>query len=331
MRVAVLDDYHHAMGASPAWERLRRHPAIDEIRVLTEPLTGQALAEQVGDVEILVAIRERTRFPADVLASLPKLQFIAQTGNHVYHIDVEAATRQGVAIGLYRGASGGSVGAAELTIGLLLTLWRQIATYDQLLHHGGWTTPYGRVLQGKTIGLLGLGRVGSHVSRLAHAFGMQVLAWSPHLDAARARQVGAEATDLESLLRRSDVVSVHLTLSDSTRDLLDGKRLDLMPRGALLINTARGPIVNEQALVARLRSGHLGGAGLDVFDQEPLPPDHPLRHLPNVVLTPHAGWPTDAAYISFAETAVQLVEEFLAKDPSHLVNPQALETGRQGR
>ncbi|MCL6562221.1 MAG: D-2-hydroxyacid dehydrogenase family protein, partial [Firmicutes bacterium] len=227
--------------------------------------------------------------------------------------------------------SGGSVGAAELTIGLLLTLWRQIATYDQLLHHGGWTTPYGRVLQGKTIGLLGLGRVGSHVSRLAHAFGMQVLAWSPHLDAARARQVGAEATDLESLLRRSDVVSVHLTLSDSTRDLLDGKRLDLMPRGALLINTARGPIVNEQALVARLRSGHLGGAGLDVFDQEPLPPDHPLRHLPNVVLTPHAGWPTDAAYISFAETAVQLVEEFLAKDPSHLVNPQALETGRQGR
>lgn len=328
MRVAVLDDYHHAFRDLPAIARMGNHPDIEEVRILTEAAESpQALAQRVGDCQILIAIRERTRFSAELLALLPALRLIAQTGNHAYHIDVEAATRQGIAVGFSSAPSGGSQGAAELTIGLMLALMRRIPYYDGLVHRGGWEVPFGRVLAGKTLGLLGLGKVGRQVARLAGAFDMQVLAWSRTLTAEQAKRAGARRTELEDLLRRSDVVSVHLTLAPESRGLLNRERLSWLRPDAILINTARGPIVEEPALVELLQSRRIAGAGLDVFDEEPLPAHHPFMALENVVLTPHIGWPTDSAYHSFADAAVGVIEHFLSGNMEDIVNPDALVAG----
>ncbi|MBX5467720.1 MAG: D-2-hydroxyacid dehydrogenase family protein [Firmicutes bacterium] len=328
MQVAVLDDYHRQMEPQPAWETLRAHPAIEAIRFFTSPLRGAALFQAVAEAEIVVALRERTRFTAEVLEGLPRLRFIAQTGNHAAHIDLAAATRRGVAVGLWRQGPSGPNSTAELTMGLILALVRGIARYHALLQQGGWTIPYGEVLAGKTLGVIGLGRVGAEVSRLGRAFGMEVLAWSPHLTPERAQRAGAQAVDLDTLLQRSHIVTVHVPLQPDTHHLLDAQRLDRLRPGAWVVNTARGPLIDEEALVARLRDGRIRGAALDVFDREPLPPEHPLRHLPNVVLTPHAGWPTDATYAAFAEAAVRLIEEFLRQDPRHLLNPEVWEDRR---
>jgi phosphoglycerate dehydrogenase-like enzyme len=325
IRIAVLDDYHTALGTSPHLASLTSRPDVEELRVITERLgSPQELAARVGDCAVLVAIRERTRFTAEVFEALPRLRLIAQTGNHAYHIDMEAASRHGVAVAMDRGASGGSFSTAELAIGLMIVLLRNIRRYDALLRAGGWEVPFGRVMRGKTLGLLGLGNVGSAVAKLASAFGMEILAWSRHLTPERAAQHGAQRAELDDLLGRADIVSVHLTLSPESRGLLDARRLGLMKPGALLLNTSRGPVVDEAAMVEALRSGHLGGAGLDVFDQEPMPLDHPLRSLPNVVLTPHVGWPTDAGYETFGRVTAQMVVDHLEGRHSTVVNPDAL-------
>jgi phosphoglycerate dehydrogenase-like enzyme len=241
------------------------------------------------------------RFSRTVLEQLTDLRIIAQTGNHVYHIDLKAAEELGIIVA--KATGGGCTSAAELAIGLMIALMRDIPTVDAEVKRGRWPTPMTRVLRGKTLGIIGLGYVGRHVAKIANAFEMKVLAWGPRLTEQAAVATGAESWDLDTLMIRSDIISVHATLSAESRGLINARRLGLMKPTSYLINTARGPIVDEAALCEYLLNHRIAGAGLDVFDTEPLPLDHPLTRLPNVVLTSHLGWPTDEMYAKFADAA----------------------------
>ncbi len=303
MRVAVLDDIHRIYEQTAGIRRLRQRA---EVRIFTAPFGDPAT---LRGFDAFIANRERTRFTRDLLERLPDLRIIAQTGNHAYHIDLEAARERGIVVAK---ASGGfCTGAGELAIGLAIALMRQIPSANAAVKSGAWPTPLGRELHGKTLGIVGLGHVGRHVANIAQAFAMQVLAWSRRTDDRAASSVGVEPCALDDLLRRSDVVSVHATLAPETRGLLDARRLGLMKPTAYLINTARGPIVDERALVAALANRQIAGAALDVFDSEPLPSGHPLTTLPNVILTPHIGWPTDKMYEQFARAAADVLLAYL--------------------
>ena len=206
-----------------------------------------------------------------------------------------------------KAAGGFSRSAGELAIGLMIAVMRQISFVDREVKNGRWPTPMTHVLRGKTLGIVGLGHVGRHVAKIATAFEMKVLAWGRRLNSEAAAQAGAEYRELDDLLRSSDVVSIHATLSEETRGLIDAKRFALMKKTSFVINTARGPIIDESALCTALSSGQIAGAGLDVFDKEPLPPDHPLSKMSNVVLTSHLGWPTDEMYSQFADAAADIL------------------------
>ncbi|MCA1585091.1 MAG: D-2-hydroxyacid dehydrogenase family protein [Acidobacteria bacterium] len=304
MKVAILDDIHHAYEGTSGVRRLREHA---EVCIFTAPF-GEAGALRGFDA--LVANRERTRFTRDLLERLGDLRVIAQTGNHAQHIDLAAAAERGILVA--RASGGFSVGAAELAIGLAIALMRQIPASHDAIRRGDWRVPMTRVLHGKTMGIVGVGQVGQHVARLGAAFGMRVVAWSPRLTDARASAVAVQRRSLEALLQESDVVSIHATLTAESRGLIDARRLRLMKRTAYLINTARGPIVDQAALVEALTDRRIAGAGLDVFDEEPLPAAHPLTALPNVILTPHLGWPTDEGYARFSEAACEVLLAYQA-------------------
>lgn len=291
MRVAILDDIHHAYEATSGIRRLRQRAEV----VILE----KASVADLQGFDAIVANRERTRFTRELLHTLADLRIIAQTGNHAYHIDLAAAAERGVIVA--RASGGFSYGAAELALALAMALMRQIPAADSAVKRGEWRTPMTRVLRGKTLGIVGLGHVGRHVATLGRAFGMQVVSWSRN----------SSPGDLDELLRRSDVVSIHATLSAETRGLIDARRLTLMQPTAYLINTARGAIVDTNSLVEALREKRIAGAGLDVFDEEPLPPGHPLTTLGNVVLTPHLGWPTDEGYERFADAAADVLLAYL--------------------
>ena len=303
MRVAILDDIHHAYEGTNGVRRLRERA---DVRIFTGAF-GEPGALRGFDA--LIANRERTRFTRELLEKLSDVRIIAQTGNPAYHIDLAAAEQCGIVVA--RATGGFSTGAAELAIGLAMAVMRQIPASDRAVKRGAWLTPLTQVLHGKTLGIVGLGHVGRHVARIANALEMHMLEWSPGLTDATTASAGATRRELDDLLTESDVVSIHATLTPESRGLLDGRRLALMKRTAYLINTARGPIVDEAALVSALAEGRIAGAGLDVFHQEPLPAGHPLTTLPNVVLTPHIGWPTDEAYARFAESAADVLFAFM--------------------
>jgi phosphoglycerate dehydrogenase-like enzyme len=267
-------------------------------------LNGLGEPSALRGFDALVANRERTRFSRALLEQLPDLP-----GNHVYHIDFDATEERGIIVA--KATGGGCTSATELAIGLMIALMRQIPSVDREVKCGRWPTPMTRVLRGKTLGIIGLGYVGRHVTKIARAFEMNVLAWGPRLTPQVAASVGAESCEIDTLLSRSDIVSVHATLSPESRGLIDARRLALMRPMAYLINTARGPIVEEVALYNALASNCIAGAGLDVFDEEPLPSGHPLTKLPNVVLTSHLGWPTDEMYSKFADAAADALLAYL--------------------
>jgi len=303
MRIAILDDIHQAWAATEGIAALREHA---DVEIFTDPTANAA---QLDGFDTVIANRERTRFDREFLSALKDVKLIVQTGNHANHIDFAAARELGIVVGK---ASGGySVGAAELAIGLALAGMRLIPQLDRQVREGHWQVPSTPIMQGKTFGVVGLGRVGSHTARLAAAFGMEVIAWSPTLDAERAAAAGAGYRELDDLMKEADVISIHVSLKPETRGLIDDRRLGLMKPSAWIINTARGPIIDETALIKALQAGLIAGAGLDVFDEEPLPAGHPLTQLPNVVLTPHIGWPTDAGYARFAESACEVVQAYL--------------------
>ena len=319
MKVTVLDDYQRAFDGTEAIQRLRQRA---EVKILTEKLpTEEALVRALKGVNAIIPIRERTKFPAALLQALPDLEFIAQTGNHAYHVDLEAATKAGIVVAM---APGGN-STTELAFGLMFAVMRRIPQSDQAMRRGEWALVLGYVLRGKTLGILGLGKIGSEMAAIGRAFGMKIIAWGPTLTTERASKSQATYLPLDVLLQQADVVSVHLALSEQSRNLLTEDRLRLMKQSAYLINTARGAIVDEKALVKILRERTIAGAGLDVFVEEPLPPSHPLLDLDNVVLTPHLGWPTDSGFAGFAENAATDIIDYMDGKLTRAVNPEALQ------
>jgi phosphoglycerate dehydrogenase-like enzyme len=303
MRLAILDDFQGAWNRTDGFRRLCERA---EITTFTEPF-GDAAA--LKGYEVLIANRERTRFDRELLEALDDVRIIVQTGKHNPHIDFEAAKDCGIVV--IEAAGGYSIGAAELAIALTLAVMRRIPMLDAAVRRGEWSSPSTPVLHGKTFGVIGLGRVGRHTAKIARSFGMNVVAWSRSLDSAKAANAGVEYGELDDVLRCADVVSIHTALKAETRGLIDARRIGLMKPTACLINTARGPIVDEAALIEALRTGRIAGAGLDVFDTEPLPNDHPLTKCANVVLTPHIGWPTDHGYELFATAVCDALLDYL--------------------
>src|SRR5262249_32349332 len=317
------DDFQCAFEGTEAIRRLREKL---DVRIFTEKLpTEEALVRALKGVQAIIPIRERTKFPARLIRALPDLEFISQTGNHAYHIDMAAATQAGIVVAM---APGGN-STTELAFGLMIAVMRRIPQSDRAMRQGGWPLVLGYVLRGKTLGILGLGKIGTEVAKVAQAFGMKIIAWGPTLTPERADRSQARYMPLDDLLKEADVVSVHLALSDQSRNLLTEARLRLMKKSAYLVNTARGPIIDEKALVKILQERAIAGAALDVFVEEPMATNHPLLRLDNVVLTPHLGWPTDSGFAGFAENAVTNILDYTEGKLTRVVNPEALQNRTQ--
>jgi phosphoglycerate dehydrogenase-like enzyme len=324
MKFAILDDFQGAAASLSCMDKLR---ACGELLVFHKVLSAPAeLIDALKDVHILIPIRERTQLTSSVLEALPSLEMISQTGDNTPHLDIEAATRRGIVVCTSPGAWQSTV---ELTFALMLAVMRRLPQEHQAMRAGHWQTGQGVGLQGKTLGIIGLGRIGSHVAHIAQAFGMRVLATGFTLTAARALAHGVRMASLEDLLARSDVVSIHLRLSERSYKLIGTQELRLMKPTAYLINTARGPIVDEAALIQALRYRRIAGAGLDVFEQEPIDPSSPLLQLDNVVCTPHIGFVTQETYEYMLGGAVENILNYLEGNPTNVRNPQVL-TQRQG-
>jgi phosphoglycerate dehydrogenase-like enzyme len=315
VQVAVLDDYQEVALRYGDWQSLAPEA---EVTVFHGHIPGDdSLAEHLKGFEVVVAMRERTPFTAKRLAKLPDLRLLVTTGMANAAIDMDAAREHGVTV---CGTNGLASPTAELTWGLILATARHIVAEDVAVRAGSWQHTIGPELAGRTLGLLGLGRLGTRVAAIGRAFEMDVVAWSQNLDPDDARGKGVEPVGKEELLRRSDVVSIHLRLSERTRGLLGARELGLMKPTAILVNTSRGPIVDEDALLEALREGRIGGAGLDVFAVEPLPADHPLRSAPRTVVTPHIGYVTTGTYEIFYRDAVEDVAAWLRGEPVRVLN-----------
>ena len=312
MRVAVLDDYQGVALSYGDWGGLDA-----EVEVFSDHLAGDDdVVARLAPFEVVVAMRERTPFTRARLERLENLRLLVTTGMRNASIDLEAARDRGVVV-----CGTGSLGppTAELAWGLILALTRSIPAEDARMHAGGWQHTIGPELAGHTLGLVGLGRLGGRMARIAQAFEMETLAWSQNLTPERAAEAGVEAVAKDELFRRADVVSVHLVLSDRTRGLVGAPELALMKPTAYLVNTSRGPIVDEAALLDALHAGRIAGAGIDVYDTEPLPPQHPLRFAPNTVLTPHIGYVTTGTYEVFYREAVEDIAAWRAGAPVRML------------
>ena len=314
-RVAVLDDYQEVALSSADWSAIVGRA---DVTVFTDHIADRGeLAGRLAPYEVIVAMRERTPFPAALLEQLPALKLLITTGMRNASFDLAAASRRGVTV---CGTGGSGPGAPELAWGLIMALVRNIPQEDALVRAGGWQAAVGRELDGRTLGLLGLGRIGQRVARYAHAFDMDVIAWSQNLTDSAARSAGAQLVTKAELFERADIVSVHLQLSGRTEGLVGADELALLGPNGFLVNTSRGPIVDEAALVSALRGNVIAGAGLDVFAVEPLPAGHPLRSLPNTVITPHIGYVTAQAYQVFYRDIVADIAAWLDGSPVRVLS-----------
>ncbi len=302
LRIAILDDYQSVALQMADWSLLGSDVEIVSFdRHLSE---GEA-RETLQSFDVLCIMRERMALPRGLIEALPGLKLIAVTGSHTQVIDTKAAQELGIPVTLT--APRASHSAAELTWALVLSLARNITIEDRNMRKGRWQSRVGFRLEGRTLGLMGLGTLGARVARYGQAFDMRVVAWSPNLDPQKARDLGVEPVSKEELLKQSDVVSIHLKLGDRSRGLIGAPQLALMKKTAVLVNTSRAPIIDQAALAHALQMGTIAGAALDVFDPEPLPPEHPIRHLPNTVLTPHIGFVTEESYREFFKGIVESI------------------------
>jgi phosphoglycerate dehydrogenase-like enzyme len=314
--ITILDDYQNIALTITDWQAVAEQY---EITVLTEHIADEdALVERLESSEIIVAMRERTPFPERVLARLPQLKLLVTTGMGNASIDMDAAQALGIAVCGTRGAGNAM---PELTLGMMIALTRNFAAEDHRVREGGWQHTIGPGLAGHTVGVVGLGRLGVPVAKLAQAFQMEVIAWSPHLTRERAEEHGVRAVSKDQLFSDSDIITIHMPLTPATRGLIGGDDLRRMKPTSYLINTSRGPIVDEAALVDVLREKAIAGAGLDVYDVEPLPIDHPLRSLTNTLLLPHIGYVTTDSYEVFYREAVEDILAFSAGEPVRQLNP----------
>jgi phosphoglycerate dehydrogenase-like enzyme len=314
-RCVVLDDYQGVALSMADWSSLDV-----QVEVVREHITEEdALAELLADAEIVVVMRERTPIRASLLARLPALRLLVTTGMRNVALDVAAARERNVTV---CGTASRVEPPTELTWALILGLTKQLVTESTALRAGGrWQSTVGSDLAGAHLGLLGFGQIGVRVGRVGRAFGMQVSAWSENLTAERTDAEGVRlAPSKQALLAEADIVSIHLVLSNRTRGLVDAAALAAMKPTAYLINTSRAPIVDQAALIDTLRAGRIAGAGLDVFDAEPLPADHPYRRLPNVLATPHIGYVTTSSYRTYYGEAVQDIAAWLAGSPIRLLS-----------
>jgi phosphoglycerate dehydrogenase-like enzyme len=320
VRLLVMDDYEGELTKAPAMQRLRE---LAQVTILNHPVKADDCLF-LKDFQVLLALRERTTMDSRFFEACPNLELVLQTGGHAYHLDEAAATKRGIVVALGRRVTKSGVVVPELVFGLMLGLIRQICPLNEEMRKGGWSESIGSSLAGRTLGILGYGRLGQPVARLAEAFGMKVMAWdrgaSHSVD-----EFGVKRLPLDDLLAQADIISIHLRLSEESRGLLNRERLWKMKPGVILINTSRGAIVDEPALVQALQENRLAGAGLDVFAVEPLPASSPLRKLPNVLLTPHIGWKVRDVLHEFVELAADQLEQWLNRKLAgkDVLNPEA--------
>jgi phosphoglycerate dehydrogenase-like enzyme len=320
-RVVVLDDYEGLAAEVPAYQKLKERA---DVTVLRERLaTETALARALTGIHAVLLVRERTRFGEKQFSLAPQLKLIAQTGRTTGHIDLATANNRFIAISVTPTDTGNST--VELTTALIFATLRRIPEVDRRMRTERWPAVAGQLFEGKTLGIVGLGRIGTQISRIANIFKARVLATGRTLTADRTREAGAEAVSLDKLLRESDIVTIHVPLNPQTRGMIGAKEFALMKPGAILINTARGPIVSEAALLDALGSGRLGGAGLDVYDEEPLAMEHPLRGFGNVVLLPHRGYATVEILSERYQHAMENILSFMDGNPVNVINPEALD------
>ena len=327
VRLLVMDDYEGELAMASAMNRLRQ---FAEVKILDHPI-GVEDYHLLQGFQMLLALRERTTMDSRFFEACSDLELVLQTGGHAYHLDQTAASKKGIVVALGRRVSKPTVVVPELVFGLMLGLVRQIYSLTTEMMKGGWPELIGGSLAGRTLGILGYGRHGRPVARLAEAFGMKVVAWDREGSSPMIDEFGVKRLQLDDLLAKADVVSIHLRLSEESRGLLNRERLRKMKPGAILINTSRGAIVDELALVEALREKRLSGAGLDVFSVEPLPVSSPLRSLPNVLLTPHVGWKVREVLHEFVEIAADQLEAWLDArlSRSEVLNPEAMALERQ--
>lgn len=318
MRIAILDDYQNAAFASADWSKVKDRATVE---VFTQPLGARA-AEVLKPFDAIVAMRERQRFPRELLVQLPNLKLIAQTGMGAAHIDFAAVKDCGIVVSGTRG-DGSMSAEVELAWALILAAARQIASADRAVREGRWQDSVGLRLAGKTLGVIGLGNIGVAVARIGQAFGMKTMAWSTNLTEERCREAGVAYADKAKLLASSDVISIHLKFSERSRGLIGAADLARMKKTAILVNTSRGPIVDQTALLAALHDGTIGCAALDVYETEPLPADHPMRTAPRTVLTPHIGFVADDNYASFYGQSVENILAFMDGKPLRVIDPEA--------
>ena len=315
MKLAILDDYQGVALDSADWSQVEQSADIS----IFDTHLGDAdvVVRALYGFDIIVAMRERTPFPQYVLERLPKLRLLVTTGMRNLAIDLAAARKQGIDV---CGTPMLGYPAAEHTWALILSLVKQVPAENLSMHRGGWQVSLSTGLQNNTLGILGLGKLGLQVARVGLAFGMKVQAWSANLTPERCAESGVVYASREALFATSDIVTVHLVLSDRTRGLVGATEFQMMKPTAYLVNTSRGPIVQESALVSALQGGSIAGAGLDVFDTEPLPQNHPLRGLDNAVLTGHTGYVTRENYTTGYRGAVEAISAWLNGKPVRLLN-----------
>ncbi len=312
-RLAILDDYQGVtLGLGP-WDRL---PQLETV-VFRDTLADEdAIAARLAGFDGVLAMRERTPFPASLIAKLPDLRLLITTGERNRGIDAAACAARGIT---FCGTPSFGAPTVDLTWGLILGLARRIPEQQAALRAGQWQTAIGMGLEGKTLGLLGFGKLGRRVAAVGKALGMRIVAWSANLSAEAAAAGGAELVTKEALFRDSDVVSIHYILSERSRGLVGAAELALMKPTAFLVNTSRGPIVEQEALLAALHEGRIGGAGIDVYDVEPLPAGHPLLAAPRTLLTPHLGYSTEENYRAYFAGAVEAIEAYEAGAPVRVI------------
>ena len=319
MKLAVLDDYQGTAKDLADWSEL---PAGTDVEFFQDHIVDEdQLVERLKDFDLVMGMRERTPFTRSILSRLPKLRLLITTGRRNASFDMTAASELGITV---CGTNGGGEGPTELTWGLILAMLRHIPEEEQRSREGSWGTTVGVGVKGKTLGLIGLGHIGSLVARVAVAFDMNIIAWSQNLTAERAKECGATLVDKETLFKESDIVSVHLVLSDRSRGLVGASDLALMKPSAYLVNISRGPIVDEKALIDVLERRAIAGAALDTFDVEPLPKDHPLFKTPNTLICPHLGYVIDDSYQSFYAGVIENVRAFVSGEPVRTINEDVL-------
>lgn len=317
-RCVILDDYQNVALNLADWGKLKDV----ETKVFTEPVrrSDADTIRDVKDFDIVVMMRERTRFPRAVIEALPKLKLLITTGAYNASIDMKACQERGIVVCGTGGFGNPTVG---ITFGLILELTRRIGWEHARMKSGVlWQDTLGLDIEGKTLGVLGLGKLGARAAGVGKAFGMKVIAWSQNLTPEKCKELGVEYSSKEDLFRNADVITIHLVLSDRTRGLVTAKELGLMKKAAYLVNTSRGPIVDEKALIDALNSKQIAGAGLDVFNVEPLPLDHPYRKMDNVVITPHLGYVSRQNYEKYYPDIVEDIRGFLEGKPTRVIAPR---------